>query len=724
MVVRMKELKKLSRSGLGRASHSHIIYINDESGVGLCSTELGHTHEIVYQPAVDPQMDEMGNEISPGSPAGWLVEPALDGHTHQIEDYVVKPAKKKEEDAQILSDIRELFKAGRELEKDSLEKAKESEKFYSGDHWDDTEKHRLESLSRAAVTINKIEKNVDQICGMQRQERTDIRYVPQEGGDQKVADLLNVTSKHILSRCFFPREESAAFEDSVIAGRGLLNVYVKFDNDLRGEVIVEKFPYLDVVFGPHEKTDLSDCEYLIKHRFFSKAKLKQLWPDKAEEIDKDYEDYILAEPHVQYAADQYGKSDNVQVIGDDVMVDIARKEYRVLECWRKVYEKASVVANAQEDFYFNAYGWEAKDLKSARTLPGFFVIENNITKMRVTKVAGGVVLSDEFPAELPVDDYFVIPIYAKKRGVKFWGKVEPAKDAQKYINKQYSLALDIGNKMSAYGWFIDAGTFPDNEKEKFKRLSSSPGFVVEVTDTNRPPQRVEGVKFPSELINLMEVGKNEITEQMNIVNNPNGANESASLFIQRRNDKLLGSEYLFDNLSFAKQKLGRLLIKLIQKYYNADRIIRIVRNANSKEPVELGGQPVDEFSDEDISMMLSTTDLELYDVEVTESTWSPSMRLSTFMLLSELARGGQPIPPEALLEFADMPADVRTKLVSMMAEQGQAQAQAEQAKADAEIQKTLIAQGQIPPSVQEKFLIQQPQEAQAPIEANQGPGIM
>jgi hypothetical protein len=720
----MKSLKKLSRSGLGRAAHGHIIYLNDETGVGLCSTDMGHTHEIVYQPPVQPQLDEMGNEIAPGSPGGFFVQPALDGHTHEIQEYTLKAAKKKEDEAQVLADVRELFKTGRDLEKDSLKKAKESEDFYAGKHWDEQERNRLESLSRAAVTINKIEKNVDQICGMQRQERTDIRFVPQEGGDQKVADILNVTTKHILNRCFFSREESAVFEDAVIAGRGLFNVFVRFDSDLRGEIVVEKFPYLDVVFGPHEKLDLSDCEYLVKHRWFSKAKLEQLWPDKVDEIQKDFEDYLLPEPHVQYSHDQYASSDNTYAVGGDIMVNLAKKEYRVLECWRKVYEKASVVANAQEDFYFNAYGWDAKDLRSARTIPGFFVIENNITKFRVTKVAGGVVLSDEFPAELPADDFFVIPVYAKKRGYEFWGKVESAKDAQKYVNKNYSLALDIGNKMSAYGWFYDGGTFPENEREKFKRLSSSPGFMIELTSVAQPPMKVEGTKFPSELINLMELGKNEITEQMNIIITPNGANESGNLFAQRRNDKLLGSEYLFDNLSFAKQKLGRLLIKLIQKYYTPDRITRIVRNASSKDPVELAGQPVDEFSDQDIMDMLTTTDLEQYDVEVTESTWSPSMRLSTFMLLSELARSGQPIPPEALLEFADMPSDVRNKLVSMMAQQGQAQASAEQAKADAEIQKTLIAQGQIPPAVQQKFLIQQPQEEQPPMEANQGPGIM
>jgi hypothetical protein len=388
-----------------------------------------------------------------------------------------------------------------------------------------------------------------------------------------------------------------------------------------------------------------------------------------------------------------------------------------------MYEKASVAANAAEDFYFNAYGWDAKDLKSVRTIPGFYVVEQNITKIRVTKVAGGVVLSDESPADLPADDFFVLPIYAKKRGYKFWGKVESSKDAQMYINKNYSAALDVINKVAAYGWFIDSSTFPDNEKEKFKKISTSPGWVIELNDVTRPPQRVDGVKFPGELIQMMQVGEQQVLDQMNVIINPNGANESGNMFAQRRNQKLQGSEYLFDNLAFAKQKLGRLLVKLIQRYYTPDRILRIVRNANSKAPVDVAGQPLDEFSDEDILTLLNTAELEYYDVEVTESNWSPSMRLSTFMLLSEMAQAGQPIPPEALLEFADMPDSTKQKLMEMLSQQGQAQASADQAKADAEIQKTLIAQGQIPPEVAQRFL-QAPQEDLPPNEANQGPGIM
>ena len=695
----MKVLKKTSRFGLGRGSHHHIVFCNEDAGYCLASTDAGHTHEVTY----DYETGE------------YFVAPALDGHTHTIEDYVVKQKKTERDEAKVLAEVQELYRSARETERESFEAAVEAEEMYAGKHWDETEKNRLQGLGRAAVSINLIEKNIDQLCGVQRQERTDIKYLPVEGGDQRVADLANIVVKQILNQCMYPREESKAFEDAVITGRGNFNVSINFERDLRGDIIVEKFPYECVRYGPHEKEDLADCEYLFKDRWFSLAKLKQLWPDKAEDIDRDYENLSDSKPSVGYAGDNYAHGSPIaKMVGDEALVDIAKKEYKVLECWRKVYTRGSVIANPSEGFYFNAFGWDPKDIKAVRTIQGFFAVEQNQTKFRITKVAGGVILSDEDPADLPVDDFFVIPIYAKKRGNKWWGKVEAAKDAQKYVNKNYSQALDVGNKMASYGWFFDAATFPQNEKEKFKRLSTSPGFVMEVTDSSRPPVKVEGSKFPAELVQLMEMGKNQVADLLNIITNPNGANESGNLFQQRATQRLMGSEYLFDNLSFAKVKLGRHLLKLIQKYYTPDRIIRLVRNANSKEPQQIGGQELAEFTDVEIQQLLEENDLTQMDVEVSESKWSPTQRMALFSLLKEAMDAGLPIPPESLFEFADIPADVKQKLVQSIQAQQQGQAQAAQATADGEIQKTLIAQGLVPPAIAEQYGLTEQMGGQPP----------
>lgn len=734
----MKSLKGTSKFGQGKRLHGHVVFVDDENGFGQCSFNDDHNHEVVFVPPppspqtgpdgqplslppYQPTLDEYGQPLPPG----FHLSGAFDGHNHTIQEMVIRPPKTSgETEKDIVEKVQSLWKTAGEGEAASMEKFRESEKMYKGEHWDEQEKLRLDSLNRAAVSINMIEKNVDQICGTQRQERSDIRYAPTEGSDQRVADILNALSKTILNKCFYHREESKVFEDAVIGGRGAFNIYVDFSKDLRGQIVIEKFPWQNVRFGPHEKEDISDCEYLTKDRWFSKAKVEQLFPDKAKEIEKDYKDLILKEPHINYAGDQYGNSGNrIQTLGGEAIVNIATKEYRVIECWQKVYRLAHVIVNAGEDLYVNAYGWDRKDIEACRTLQGFEVVEQNIVKFRITKIAGEVLLSDLPEAELPMDDFFVVPVYAKKRGCDFWGKVEPAKDPQRYVNKNYSLALDVGNKMASYGWFYDASTFPDNEKEKFKANSTSPGFVSEVIDVGRPPVKVEGSKFPNELVQLMTLGKDQIADIMNIITDPNGANESGSLFEQRHNQKLLGSEYLFDNLSFAKQKIGQILLKLIQKYYTPERIVRILRSAHTKDPVALGDQGLGEFTDDEIIEMLTTTDLGELDVEVTESQWSPTMRLATFALLRDMQQAGMAIPPDTLFEFADMPAETKKKLMDSIAAQQQAQSDTTSATADMEINKTLIGQGIIPPAVKEKYLTP-PQPQETPNVSDQAAGPM
>ena len=133
----------------------------------------------------------------------------------------------------------------------------------------------------------------------------------------------------------------------------------------------------------------------------------------------------------------------------------------------------------------------------------------------------------------------------------------------------------------------------------------------------------------------MELAQGRLIDQMNVTVEPSGANESGAHLLQRQKQRLSGNEFLFDNLAFAKKKLGRMLVALIQKYYSPDRILNILRNANMKADVELGGQPLDSFSEEDILALLEDTDVTKVDVVVEESTFSPTHRLATYQLLNE-----------------------------------------------------------------------------------------
>lgn len=672
----MPELLKTTNAGKGRSSHYHIAYLNETTLSGYTSENNKHMHNIL----IDAETQSI------------LIEPIND-HTHEVTDYIASEKKDNRTEEEIVKEVIEAYKAAEELEKDSVELGEKCEEYYWGKQWDDAIKRELNAKKRAANTINEIAKNVDELSGHQRQARNNLVFLPTEEGDQSVADILNVVTKNILTtQNNFEKEEAAIFLDETIVGRGLINVYVDFEKNVRGDIVVERFPWKNVRFGSHNKDDATDCEYLVKYAWYSYDKLSQMFPEKIKEAspdavddDEDSKEHNQPTPALSYV--------NGKKITDPSLINYAKKEYKLLEMWKKVFDKTYVLVNLDDDFYFNAEGWSEKDINSVKAM-GFNAIPVVKNKIRIIKVAGGVLLEDLNPADLEINDFYLIPVYGKKRKDKFKGIVADAIDPQDEINKRHSQSIDIANKVVSYGKYYDAQTFPTpQDKENFKQNASTAGFLQEVTDIGRIPISEEGTKFPVELVNLMELSSRKLDMIMNIRVDPIGANDSGVAIMQKTRVKLTGNEFLFDNLSFAKKKLGRLLIALIKKYYTPERIYRILGNEKARNPeLQINGQPAQDLTKEAIMQLLETADLEKYDVDVSESTWTPTMRLANLLVLKELAQSGAQIPPETLIELMDgMPKDIKDKLINGINQTKQAAQQQEQAKMDMELGKTQIA---------------------------------
>lgn len=701
--------------------HYHLVYVGDDGSI-TTSVDEDHGHSVELSEATGQPVLSFG----------------IDGHTHELIPLPESTRREKKEDEdQIVGEVLSEFQSLLESEEENRKWAHKSEDYYCGEQWDEGDRSTLEGSGRACLTINEIQRHLDELIGYQRQNRTDLRYLPMEGGDQRVADILNVAAKQITEQCFYEREETESFSDASIVGRGALNIRMDFSQDLEGEIKIEHYPWYDVVFGPHLKADLSDCEIVVKHKRISRSKLEQLYPKKADEVATglsmldDFES--TAGSQTQHAVGHYTKAENWRkVVAFNTagigMMDITRKDIRVVERWKKIYKRVDVVVALQDGFYFNAENLSKKDVSKLKTIPTISVVERGITKIRITRIAGGVLLSDQNPADMADDDFFIVPIYASRRGNRWWGKVRPAIDPQMELNKRHSQAIDIGNRAVSYGWMIDHSTFQQEREEmEFKDKVTTPGFVAKVADLNRPPMKIEGTRFPAELAELMSISSQQISSLMNIRVESSGANESAQHLMQMKQARLTGNEYLFDNLSFAKKKIGRLLVKLIQKYYSPQRIYRILVNQAQRGQVEIAGQPLQNYSPDEIINLLENTDLTKYDVIVSETAHSPTTRLANFMLLSDLARNsGIPIPPEALIGLMDLPEEEKAKIVQGIQSQQQAQASQQSATADMEITKTLIAQGLVPPKVAQQYGVQgapaQPQDQgqQAPMQAPPG----
>lgn len=668
----------------GRSGHRHLVYLRGE--IGYTSTNKGHSHRVIR--SVNPEA------------AGWevLLE---DGHDHTLEDFTPNEVSiPDEEENEIISDCKRLLRLSEDYEADFRKKGKESERFVSLEgegQWDKAVKNKLEGEDRPALTFNEIEPKLDLLTGYQTRNRTDIRYLPVEGGDARVADLLSILVKNITEQNNYDVEETEVFEDEAIVGRGLFNVDVSYEDNFEGDIKIERFPWKDCYLGQHNKKTGEDREYDIKERWYSLAKIKQLWPEKAEEIQAKYQQKL--EPDGEFRStpdDEYAEGDLGEIELSPDFVDIAKKEFRVLEVWRREYSRVVVLADPENDFFLNTEGWNKEDVQSVKTIPVLTSVQRNISRLRVTKIAAATVLEDYY-SDL-FERYFpIVPVYAKKRGKTIWGKVEPLKDPQREVNKRRSQIADILNKVACYGWFYDDQTFMDEREErKFKKNSSRPGFCQKVDDVTHKPEKVEGIKFPGELATYDEIASGKMKEIANInpdmLGMPSNA-PSGIAAMERKRAGLIGNEFLYDNLALAKRVIGRILIRLIQKVYTPERIMRIVANRVAQHPNEgnqVGGKSLQESSEQELLTLLQTDDLSKYDVVVSENPHSATSRQATFQMWAELASQGVPVPPTYLAELSDVPD--KEKLIEGIQQMQQAEQASEDKKYQTELMKTIIGQ--------------------------------
>lgn len=677
----MPSFKKLA--GSVKVKHTHIAYLNDD-GSGMSTMNKDHQHPITMEAQMQMVQDPMTGQMV--QQQGEVIQKVMEvnGHTHEIKELEIKPDKPNTEEKEIVDQVHKLFKKSEAYSKESRENAYKNERYYCNEQWSKDDRRALEGQSRPALTINLSQAAIKSLSGYQRNNRTDLKFYPIEEGDAAVADILTEISKIILEGCNYPLEETESFFQTLVAGVGYFNMYVSYDDDIKGKIIVEQFDWRDTYPGQHNKKDFSDLDHLEKVKWYSKEQIGNIFPEKKKDIEKVFSKHenddsktLMQSPNGTGTVEQ---PDGYQIEPGNYTyenIDILNKNVRMIECWRKEYCKKQTFVDTQNEFVMALDDWSDADAKSLKTIgPNVKLVERTSFKMRVTKVAGEVLLDDDYP-QLSINDFHIIPIYAEKVRDRVLSKMDFVRDLQDETNKRLSTMADILNKVNAYGVYYDEEMFDTrDDMEDFESKYSTPGFMQKVRDVSRRPIKEEGVKYPAELERVTMTMMNLFDRLMNV--NPElmgqqGKTQSGVAQIQKIKQALMGNEYLFDNLSLAKKKMGKILVCMIQEVYDPERIYKILNNQATRQNVEIGGQPIEKYTKEEIIAMLENKDLTKYDVMTEESASSPSMMYANFLLLSDLAGKGLPIPVELLMEMAPIPESSKQKAMAMVQQQRQMQ---------------------------------------------------
>jgi hypothetical protein len=671
--------------------HQHVIYLRD-NGQGIGSESAGHTPIVQLAAFQDPATGELRD-------MWFVVDP--NGYRHELTEITLIETKKEKKDSEIVTEVLEDFVECYDYEKDSRLSAIEAEQIYSHDpKWH--EKIKPEDDNRAFSPVNIVEDKIDMLTGYQKQNRTEIHYLPSEKGDGFGADVLNVVVKKILNVCYYQREKSKVFEDQAVCGRGLLNVYEDYNADLDGRIVVERFPHGDAYFGPHEKDDASDCEVMFKTKWYSEDSIRSefdnLLKKRIGEDEKELETSL--EPSEDW--DERLNTMN--------LVDKNAKKYRLLERWKKEFKRSEVLVFPEDTFVLNPVGWDVKTIAAAKTITGMSTVKRKTSRMKITRIVSTIFLEEEYltyqndAGEIVNEDYLeIIPAYGKKIGGRWWSKIEGIKDLQVLVIKTFGLFVDLLAQIKNGATYYDSETFDDvKEAERFKKEVTTPGYIGKVADLTKIPKRDEGIRFPNEVVNAIQMISQMAREIFNVnLGMQGGGQESSGVLLKQKIvQQLIGNDFLFDNLRFSEQVLAKVLIKKIQKLYTPERLLRILSHENNQvkknkpdsRGVEIGGKPLDEYPIDQLKEMLRTVNLSEMDVDVGEAPDSPSAMMGAFLMLLEASKTGTPIPPDMFINLYPLPEGLKRELMQSLQAAQQAEAQKDQQKYSTEIEKVKIAQ--------------------------------
>lgn len=648
------------------------------------------------------------------------------------------------------------------------EKHHECMLMYVGDHWELVKPKP--KPNRPTPVINFYKKHVDVVYGTLLSNRRDIKVFPVEGGDDVTCDIRTRLLQWIFSDKQYYNELCLGGLDAWIGGLGWVCIDRTFDNDIiNGDIQIKNVKFDEILFDPYiEKLDLSDCSHIFRSKYIHKDMCKVLWPEHREEFE-----YLAGKRNLNYKT-----SYNKEYAGD-------KDRVQIIEHWYADYEdRIYVIDTATEAIRELNTGDITFAIEEARK---YFPPEQLQSLQFVPKKKRVIKLKQmaNFDIELfhgnhpdKIDRYPFIPIFGYYTpSVQDWkkkvqGAAEVITDIQLEINKIHaSIMYKLATKK------LDGYTVLEDAQVDMKRFLESDAQVVAVKshDDIRPiPQpELSGTLF--NLANLYPAMISQIGHNPELMGISQGSTETGiSLQIKQRQAVTI-IQQLFNNFFLSHKMAADYINDLISMHFSENKIKRILgedapyrKDITALEEqvkqlqIEIANNPnfdqsqVDAITSQYQQLLakeqevwqkfeLSRLDSK-YDCRFGEIESTPTHRMAMVSLFEQFIHQGKNVPDEILMEYLEMPKDLKERWMAieqqagqsqqeMMQQQQQFQLQIEQMKQEMQLLKQqIINYGQLQVEAVRKGLITAipqepipqetiPQEPQGVMPEGQPPGV-
>lgn len=625
--------------------------------------------------------------------------------------------------------ILRCFRRAYAFKKDLLKEMEHDYEFYLGHQWDSDSIKKLEERGVKPLTINKIHPIIQLILGIESQNRTDPHVYPEGAEDGIKADIATRLLKNMYKRSQINYKISEMFEDGLAAGEGWLEPFLEYLESLHlGELRWRKTNAWNVLVDPDSlEYDLSDAEYVDKVTYdLSADQLKTLYPDKEDLIDsigKDKKGGKLSLDEGSAEKDQFGaevqKKDNYgtdnssdnEAGSEEPRYDLVEHYYKkyvekyfVLDFkaknWKLTKDKAEADA-----FVDRATQGEPEDQKTAKT------VKRLIPEIWMCSTVGQAKeLLYEGPAwshpawkSYPLLAFWcyrtTIPLKKAINHLRIQGVTRGIKDLNFELNKRRTQELLHLNSSANSGWLSQKGAWVD--KDRVKKFGASPGATLEYKVGYDKPERVFPMPLSQGHAQLSEQASNDIKTASGINSDllsQEGGQDSGRAIYLRQKQGLVQIQLIFDHLNRTKNIIAKFHLSQMGEMYDVEEAMRVLGEAfiqqNFSEPVivpdpvtgvqlpqmdPMTGQVMmqvnEQLAMQTINEVLTDTSLNKYDVEVGQAISSETIKYANYLMLTEMAQNGIPIPPEVIIDESTLPEAQKQKIKEAFMRQQQAQAQ-------------------------------------------------
>ena len=492
---------------------------------------------------------------------------------------------KKSNNKQIVEEALERFKMCEDHESKIRSEARDDLRFRKGDQWPSEILNMRSQEGRPSLTINKMAQYTRQITNDQKQNRPAIKVSPvDDGADVETAKMLQGLIRNIENVSDAEYAYDKAFESAVQGSFGFFRIATKYvdEKSFEQEACIKTVdnPFRCFLDPYSILPDGSDAEFGFHWETISKEEFKRQY---GEEALAEFENFNAHE-------------ENVGWVGEE--------EVRIADYFYKEYEDVNVYLLSNGETYFedelpepNEDGTYTLVINDVVNQLGQ-VIQQNEIKFKVERVKksqrckvihakiSGVDVIDmtEFPSKyIPI-----IPVYGDTINVD--GEViresviRHAKDPQRILNYWASTEAEAITLAPKAPFIGAAGQFEGFEDEWASANSKNIPYLQynPVTYDGQimpPPQRNSFEPPVMALTNARMQANEDIKATTGIYDASlgNRSNETSGVAIQRRNLQAQTSNFHFlDNLSKSIRHAGRILVDIIPRIYDTERVVRIL----------------------------------------------------------------------------------------------------------------------------------------------------